>query len=209
MKATTPLLLLTALALPTAAFANEGGHVDAYYIPTTNLEFGVPGGGSADDNGDGFGVKGFVPFGRTQSFFLNGEYQSSSYDDFDVDVDQLRLGGGWQTPIATGTLGFYGEYAKLSIDDEDADGFGVHARMAFPVLPNAQIYGQVGYLSLEDDNNDTADGLEFLVGASYDFTRNIGAFIDYRHTDLEDDDDYKYKLGDVRVGVRILFNTAM
>lgn len=205
MKATKKLLLLAALVLPTSAFANEGGHVDGYYIPSSKLDVDIGGGLSDDDDGDGFGVKGFVPFGRSQNFFLEGEYQQTSYDDFDVDLDQLRLGAGWQIPLSTGTLGIYGEYVDIKIDDVDvdADGFGVHGRLAFPVADGVQIYGQVGYLSLDDHGS--YDGLEFLVGASVDFSRNVGAFIDYRHTELDGDVDYE--LGDVRVGIRVLFNT--
>lgn len=208
MKATKKVLLLTALALPATAFANEGAHIDAYYIPSSTLEFDFGNGVNPDDDGDGFGAKAFVPFGRTQSFFLEGEYQSTSFDDFDYDVDQLRLGGGWQTPVATGTFGLYGEYAKLSIDDADADGFGIHGRLAFPISRGVQLYGQVGYLSLEDDSNSTIDGVEFLVGGSVDFSPNIGAFIDYRYDNLQDDEDIKYKFGDVRVGIRVLFDTG-
>ncbi|WP_428311086.1 outer membrane protein [Hydrocarboniphaga sp.] len=206
MKATKKLLLLAALAVPTTVFANEGAHVDGYYIPTSKLDVDLGGGVSGDDDGDGFGVKGIVPFGRAQNFFLEGEYQSSSYDDFDVDLDQLRLGGGWQIPLQTGTLAIYGEYVDLQIDDVDADlsGFGVHARLAFPIARNVQIYGQGGYLSLDDHG--TYDGFEFLVGASLDITPNIGAFVDYRHTDLSGDVDYT--LGDLRVGVRVLFDTS-
>jgi hypothetical protein len=203
MNATKKLLLAAALVLPTAAFANEGAHIDGYYVPTSDLDNDI----SSIDSGDGFGVKGFVPFGYRQNFFLEGEYQANSYDH-GLDLDQLRLGGGWQVPMATGSFAVYGEYITAKIEDDnftyfDGDGFGVHARLAFPIARNVQIYGQAGYVSLDDHG--TYEGAEFLVGGSVDITRNIGAFIDYRHSDLKGDIDYE--LGDVRVGVRVLFDT--
>ncbi|SHG60797.1 Outer membrane protein beta-barrel domain-containing protein [Hydrocarboniphaga daqingensis] len=203
MKVTNKLLLLAALVMPTAAFANEGAHVDAYYIPSSTLDVDLGGGFSDDDDGDGFGIKGFVPLGRPNNFFLNGEYQTTSFDDFDVDLDQLRLGAGWQIPLATGSLALYGEYVNWTIDDVDfdADGFGAHARLTFPVSRGVNLFGQVGYLSLDDESS--YDGLELLVGASVDLTPNIGAFIDYRNTDLDGDIDYQ--LSDLRIGVRVLF----
>ena len=203
------LLMLAALAAPLAvpaiAQANEQGHVDAYYIPSSKLDIDNVG----DDSGDGFGVKGFVPLGPGQNFFLSGEYQSSNLDDSDFDIDQLRLGGGWQTPLATGTLGVYGEYVKIDLDGSKADGGGVHGRLSFPVAPAVNIYGQVGYLWLTDDDKDDIDGVEFLVGASVDFTPNIGAFLDFRQSNLKLDSgfgsDQDFTFQDVRVGVRVLF----
>jgi opacity protein-like surface antigen len=200
------LLMLAALAAPLAvpalAQANEQGHVDAYYIPSSNLDID----GVGDDDGDGFGVKGMVPLGS--NFFLNGEYQSVTLDDSDWDVDQLRLGGGWQTPLATGTFAVYGEYANIDLDGSEADGLGVHGRLVFPIAPSVNIYGQVGYLWLEDDDNYDIDGLEFLIGASVDFTPNIGAFLDFRQSNLSADTgfgDQDFTFQDVRVGVRVLF----
>ena len=197
-------VLAAPLAVPVVAHA-EQGHVDAYYIPSTTLDID----GVGDDDGDGFGVKGFVPLGPGQSFFLSGEYQSSKFDDFDIDVDQLRLGGGWQTPLATGSLGVYGEYVSIDLDGSKADGGGVHGRLSFPIAPAVNIYGQVGYLWLTDDDSNDIDGAEFLIGASVDFTPSIGAFLDFRQSNLKLDSgfggDQDFTLQDVRVGVRVLF----
>ncbi|MDB5968575.1 MAG: porin family protein [Hydrocarboniphaga sp.] len=210
MNVTKKLLLSAVLVLPTTVFANEAAHVDGYYIPSSTWE--VDGGSDdGDSDGDGFGVKAWVPFGRTQNFFLEGEYQSTSidsYNDFSsFDIDQLRLGGGWQVPLATGSGALYGEYVSLDQDGDKATGFGAHGRLAFPIARNVQIYGQAGYLWLQADNNLDLDGPEFLIGGSVDFSRNIGAFIDYRYTSLEDNDNIKYNVGDLRLGVRILFDT--
>ncbi len=205
MKAKKLLALAALLVLPSAAFANEQGHIDGYYIPSATIEIDD---GGPDIDGDGFGVKGMIPLGMTRSFFLTGEYQSNSYDDPDIDLDQLRLGGGWQTPLATGSLGVYGEYINIDLDGSEADGFGVHGRLSFPVAPMVNIYGQVGYVQVEDDDNAEFGGMEFLVGASVDFTPNIGAFIDFRQTNLDADDDSfaaDMTLQDVRLGVRVLF----
>jgi opacity protein-like surface antigen len=209
MNATKKLLLLAALSLPTSAFA-EAAHIDGYYIPSSTFKTDN-GFDDGHTDGDGFGVKAWLPFGYTQNFFLEGEYQSThldSYNDFSsFDLDQLRLGAGWQVPLATGSGALYGEYVSLDQDHDKATGFGAHGRLAFPIARNVQIYGEAGYLWLQADNNVNLDGPEFLIGGSVDLSRNVGAFIDYRYTELEDDDNVKYKFGDVRVGIRILFDT--
>lgn len=200
MNATKKLLLLTVLLAPCSAFANEGAHIDGYYIPSSRLEV------EGHVDGDGFGGKAMVPFGASQSFFIEGEYQSVDFDHNSGSLDQTRVGGGWQTPLATGTLGLYGEYVNLDLGDGDnADGLGVHARLSFPIAPAVLLFGQLGYVSVEDDFNQDIDGVEFLVGGSVDFTPNVGAFIDYRQSDLNADGGTDITLKDLRVGVRILF----
>eukprot|EP00456_Euglypha_rotunda_P064603 TRINITY_DN5507_c0_g1_i1.p1 TRINITY_DN5507_c0_g1~~TRINITY_DN5507_c0_g1_i1.p1 ORF type:complete len:162 (-),score=54.22 TRINITY_DN5507_c0_g1_i1:63-548(-) len=160
-----------------------------------------------------------IPLGYTGGFFATGEYQSTSQDKkfggvkVKSDVDQFRIGAGWQVPLATGTGAIYAEY--INIDQElegykyKPDGFGVHGRLSFPVSPGVNLYGQIGYVSLSDEDID-ADGPEYLIGASVDFTPNIGAFIDFRYTDLKidfndgfGDEDDAYS--NVRLGVRVLF----
>ena len=206
MKIERKLLLLVALLLPVPAALAEGAHADAYYTPYSKFKF-EEGGTSGDDDGDGFGFKALVPFGATQTFFAIGEYQSSKLDDSKFDVDQLRLGAGLQTPVSTGTIGAYVDYVKVSIEDSDADGVGLHGRAAFP---GAQVYGEVGYLWLSDDDvDDDLSGFEWLVGASYDLTPNLGAFVDFRQSRPEYDNfDAKITLSDLRVGIRLLFDTS-
>jgi opacity protein-like surface antigen len=212
MKA-NKLLMLAALAaplLPMMAHA-EQGHIDAYYIPSSTIEIDVEDVGSEDVDGDGFGVKGMIPLGAAQNLFITGEYQSSKFDgengNADFDVDQLRGGFGFMAPMGTGSLGVYGEYANIDLDGSEADGVGVHGRLVFPIGPAVNLYGQVGYLWLEDDSNNDVDGLEFLVGGSVDFTPNIGAFIDFRQSNLNvnDQDDVDFTFQDVRLGLRVLF----
>lgn len=201
-------MLVPMAAAPGLAQANEQGHIDAYYIPYSSLDFKIDGLGSTDGDGDGFGVKGMVPLGATRSFFLEGEYQSSKNDDFDFDIDQTRFGAGWQTPLSTGTFALYGEYADIEIDNGSADGLGVHGRLTLPIAPAVNLYGQIGYLWLEDEDNIDIDGVEFLIGASVDFNPNVGAFIDFRQDNLTSDDpagDVDFTFQDLRVGVRVLF----
>ena len=72
--------------------------------------------------------------------------------------------------------------------------------MNSPPLPAATLYGQLGYVHVSDHGS--ADGFEWQLGAAYNFTPSFGAFVDYRSTDLKDDDDVKYKLYDLRLGLR-------
>lgn len=204
MKA-SKLLALSGLMLPSLAFAHEPGHLDIYYIPSAEVEISIPDLGSADDDGDGFGAKVFAPLGQAQKFFIAGEYQSVSYDESDLDLDQMRVGAGLQSSLQTGALAVYGEYASLDLDDAEADGFGVHGRLSFPLVETVRLFGQLGYLMLEDDSDAELEGLEWSIGASVDFNRNFGGFVDYRQTSLEDDDDIEYDFSDLRLGVSIRF----
>ncbi|MDZ4080449.1 outer membrane beta-barrel protein [Hydrocarboniphaga sp.] len=213
------LLMLATLAAPSAAWANEQGHIDGYYIPYSAYETDDGTGDSVKLEGDGFGVKGMIPLGYQGNFFAIGEYQSTSQDKrfgggkVNTDLDQFRLGGGFQVPLATGTGAVYAEYINVDQDLEglkfEPDGFGIHGRLSFPISPGVNLYGQIGYVSLSDGDID-ADGPEYLIGGSVDFTPNIGAFIDFRYTDLkidfndgfaDEDDAYS----NVRLGVRVLF----
>ncbi len=195
--------LATAVALPTLAFAQTNvGTLDAYYIPSSDLSIDSSF-GSADDSGDGFGVKGLFRFADTLGFI--GEYQTVTYDDFDLDADQYRLGAGWFLPT---TSGIYAEYTNIQLGDNndgEADGVGVHGRIAGDLAPGIQVYGEAGYLFLQDDAEDI-EGYEFLVGGAMQLNPQLGLFADYRLSNLEgQDSNVEFQFDDIRLGVRMYF----
>ena len=194
------LLLGSALlALPFAGQASDPfQHVDVYYL-SSDLELTTPL-GSGDDDGDGFGISG--SFRVADQAFLIGEFQSAETDDFDIEIDQLRAGGGFHTVASANGLSFYGqgEYLQVEVDGEDEDGFGLHGGLVLAASEQLRFTGQLGYLSLDD-----VDGLEYLVSAAFDITPNFGLFADYRVSALEDDDASELDLTDVKLGVSLLF----
>lgn len=204
-------LLATAalLATPLAAQALEPAHVDGYYQPWTNLEVDVPHADDADVDGDGWGAKAFVPIGQPQNFVITGEYETSSYDD-DFDVDEFRVGGGYQMQLGQTdalTGGLFAEYVNYDLDGEDADGYGVHLRLHGKAADIVALYGSVGYVSLSGDHDLDFDGFEYLVGASVDVTPQIGLFAEFRESKLEGDNDLDLTADEVRTGVRFVFST--
>lgn len=193
-----PLIGLPALGL--AQTTGPVGTLDAYYVPKADLDVSVPNLGDGDDDGDGFGVKGLFRFSDTLGFV--GEYQGVTYDDTDIDFNQLRAGMGWFLPT---TSGVYVQYDDFELDDADADGFSVHGRLAGDISPTAQLYLEAGYFWLEDDFEDL-EGYEFTFGGALALAPQWGVFADYRMTNLEGEDtEIEYEFGDLRLGVRFLF----
>ncbi|HEY9546973.1 MAG TPA: outer membrane beta-barrel protein [Solimonas sp.] len=191
---------------PTFAFAATPGYLDGYYIADSKLKL-EGSGASADDNGDGFGLRVRAPIG--DAVFVVAEYQTATVDNFagggfDVDIDQIRAGLGYMFGEPQLRFGGVAEYVHLKLDagggdDLKPDGYGLHGRVEFAPISAATLYTQLGYVHVSDHG--TADGFEWQIGAAYNFTPMFGAFVDYRATDL-DADDVDYKLNDVRLGLR-------
>lgn len=191
-------LLLFSLLLPLNASAESSGFLDLYFTPSAKLDLTVPGFGNFEDDGDGFGIRGMGAISESVAF--TGEYQSNTYDDFDIDVDTLRFGLGLTGKTGSG---LFIEYDKMEFDGEDADGFGLHGRLASKASDTISLYGQIGYLSLKDDTEDIT-GLEFSLGAVFWINEKAGAFADYRRTNLEgEDSEVEFEFNDLRVGIRI------
>lgn len=183
------------------AHAENTGNVNVYFVPSSELEIVVPGLGSFTDDGDGFGAKGEFNAGIV---LFNGEYQSTSHDDSDTDVSNLRLGVGVQTE-SNPHFGAYVEYVSADFDDATADGFGLQGRIKYNVNDSLELLGQLGYVSIEDAAADTFDGPEFLLGIAYKFTPNFGLFADYRSSQRQNGDNIEINSNDFRVGARIAF----
>jgi hypothetical protein len=214
-----------ALARHDGLAAAPRGFVDVYFIPSAEQEFTVDNDPEFGDaqvtlDGAGFGIKARAMIAPVFAFL--GEYQgieydeaSGDFDDFsfsgeevDAEESQLRLGGAFVTgDVATIELG--GNYVHVETEfeglDNELSGFELHARGDFQIAPQFGLYGQAGYLLLEDDDesNSELDGFEFLIGGVFDITPVIGIFADYRSTQLEDEANDEVELSMLRTGVRI------
>ena len=194
-------LLVATCFLPVTALAQDlgaiQGTVDAFYLPNANVEvrqrspqIGL------DEKGDGFGAKAFLHL--NDWLMGTAEYQTVSYDDLaDADRDDLRVGAGVGT--ASGS-GLFGEYVSM----EMGDGFGAHVRGAGMMGERLALYAQLGYVQVEDEER--FGGFEFTVGGTYGILDMLGAFVDYRLTNLEGSvSQQELKFRDLRVGVRYTF----
>jgi hypothetical protein len=166
------------------------GHADLYYVPLAEIQSG------GSDSGDGFGVRAAVNV--LEGVIVTGEYQAVGYKDIDDDLTQYRIGAGL---MGEGGLGVLAEYL-VAEDASKTDGFGVHLRLA-----SEMVYGQIGYLRLQDDDaDDDVGGYEFTIGAVIPVTDALGAFVDVRRTGIgHDHSPFEIELTDVRAGVRFAF----
>lgn len=205
-----------ALAAPFGAFAAEHqSHIDAYYIPQSDLKIEpntvLP--LDYDDDGDGYGFK--AQFMLTPTFFIHGEYQAIDYDEDDDtgllkdDLNTYRIGGGFFVE-PTEPVFIKAEYIGVDLGDtddgdenidEDYNGYGIHAGALGHIGEALSLTASIGYINL-----DGTSGYEYLVGAGFQFTDMLGVFADYRGTQLElDEDEGDFDLADFRAGVRLVF----
>ena len=192
MKSLSMLVLAAALAAP-AAFAAEmpKGSI-AGYITMTEVDAG------GSDDGMGFGVRGWGSVNGP--FFIHGEYQTTTLDDTDIDVSQLRLGGGLVGQLGPNSMWIgKGEYITTG-SDLDQSGFGIHGGVMLTATPQLHFMGTLGYLVTDD-----TDGLEFNVGGSFAFTREFSAVVDYRSYMGSVDPTGDFDLTDMRFGVAYMF----
>lgn len=168
-SAAAAALVVAMLAGP--ASAAETGAIAAYVSKVT-VDDEVLG----DDDGTGFGARGWFGFGGP---FAHFEYQAVTLDDSDLDVNELRIGGGMSGEMNR-QVHLFGkaEYIDLG-SDLDLDGFGVHGGVKFIASPQFNLTGSVGYLTLSGDLDD-ASGLEVDLTAAFKFNQQFGGFFGYR-----------------------------
>lgn len=186
------LMSLAALLAAPVAFAGDmpAGQF-AGYVTMTSVEVeGTP--FDFDDDGNGFGLRGWANV--APNFFVHGEYQTAGLDDTNIDVDQLRLGGGYAMDMWL----VKAEYIDFGSDLDQA-GFGVHGGL-HTKSDQLGFYGTVGYLTTDD-----TDGFELNAGVSFDFTPQFAGLVDYRTYLGSIDPDGDLTLSDLRVGVAYNF----
>jgi hypothetical protein len=180
-----------------SAMAQEGGggFIDAFFVPSADIEFPDL---AIEDDGTGFGFRGVFPAG---SIAVTAGYQGNSYEG--GDVSDLRLGVG---VVGPSTSGVFVEYTQLDLDIIELDGLTIRGRLAGNMSDQAQLYGELGYMMLKDDDFDEDwVGLEFTVGAIFGVTDTVGFFVDLHQgsVELEDDNFDLVEMTDIRAGVRI------
>lgn len=197
MKRLCMIGLVAMLAAP-AAFAGgmPAGAVTGY-LTQSGVDIDVPG-FKGDDDGMGFGIRGWASV--SGPWFVHGEYQTTTLDDSDQDLQSLRLGGGFAGELSKGSYWIVkGEYVDFGSDFEES-GFGVHGGALFSASDSFGFFGTLGYLSLED-----TDGLEFDVGGKFSFTKEWGLSVDYRSYLGSVDPDGDFTVDDLRVGATYTF----
>ncbi|MCC2655418.1 MAG: porin family protein [Panacagrimonas sp.] len=189
---------LAACGFVAPALAAPGNnYVDGYGL-FSDIDLGGPN----DDDGVGMGVKG--AFQVADKVYLTGEFQTVEYDDFNEDLDQIRLGVGFGPGMGPNSEGLYGrvEYVDVDLGPFDDSGVGGFVGYGLPLNQQFRIHGEVGYLLLDD-----VDGPELLIGATYRVAQNLGVFADYRASFLEFDGNGggDFDINDLRLGVRFTF----
>ena len=179
--------LAALLAAPVAFAADMPKGSIAGHITMLDADF---------DDGIGPGIRGWGRVG--QAGFIHGEYSmvgleiQTGLGTFDVDVNELRLGGGLTGDIQADMMWMAkAEYIDLG-SDLDSDGFGIHGGLMFQAAPAIHVFGSVGLLDLGDD-----DGLELNFGGSYAISRDLAAIVDYRtfSGDFVDVTELRFALG--------------
>lgn len=164
MKRTT-IALLTALALtPMAASAAD---VSYSYIEGGYLRV------DPDDIGseDGFGGRGSGAI--TDNIHVFGGFDRVQIDvgNRDFDLDQLRFGIGYNTPISN-NVDFVGRvaYERIDADDiDDGNGFSVEAGVRGAFSQNFEGSAAIRYTDIED-----GDDTQLVLGGQYKFNPTWG-----------------------------------
>ncbi|MGE8213413.1 MULTISPECIES: Ax21 family protein [unclassified Stenotrophomonas] len=165
----TSLIALGLLAaLPFAASAADGlsyNYVEGGYVNTDAK------GGDAD----GWAVKGSVAV--HPNFHVFGEYNAQETDTFKADVDQWRLGVGYNYTVAPNTdLLARAAYQRLDLEyGPKFNGYSAEVGVRTAFTPNFEGYALAGYEDFSKKRGYNPDG-EFYgrVGATGKFNANWG-----------------------------------
>ena len=157
---------------------------------------------------DGFSVKpdgldtGFrATISHREGLFALGEYTFADLDDriegikLGLKIHEFRVGGGYLATISPQLkVGGYGAYVgqdqRIRAGDvkasDDADGFNIGGLIQYNATKVIQTYGRFGYLNLEaDSGGPNADGVDLIVGGSYELAQGLAGFVEYRYTHLQ------------------------
>lgn len=124
-----------------------------------------------DVDGDGFGLGG--SFAVNDSWHIFANYSTADFD-FDVELDQLAIGGGFHTPISD-AVDFVANFSYVRLDasangfSADDDGFGLTAGLRGMAADRLELAGFIDYVDLDQSGDDTSIRGE----AWYSFTENF------------------------------------
>lgn len=198
------LLLTATVGTAAASDVPRFGSVDVHYTASAKLDVAPD-----DDSGNGFGARLMAPV--TDDVLVTAEYGSSNYDDTDIDLDQLRFGlAGMGGDRLRGGLG--AEFVKLEFEFDffgstqklKQEGLHAYGRIEYDVNSRLSLYGQAGYQWLTRADADLT-GPEYLAGAVIGLGTSVGAFAEYRYSDLEDRNGDSLQLRDFHLGLRFVF----
>lgn len=182
-------VILLALVAPAMADGPSYNYIEGSYL-RVDIDDSI-----ADVDGDGFGVAGSFEVGEVWHVF--GSFDSAELD-FDVDIDELVIGGGFHTPLnenvdVVAELAYVRLEASalgISIDD---DGYGASLGLRGLAADRIELAGFIDYVELDDSGDDTSVRGE----AWYKFTDNVA--IGFR---AEFDDDVTL----YGIGARVYFD---
>lgn len=185
-------LLTLALLAPLPAFALPGLSIDARAYAGS----GSIGGGLSPD---GFEAGARATVGIGDNWFGDVQYTrldadgNAFGDGRKVDIDELRVGGGYKLslpvlPIAS--LGVYAHFISREVDFGAGGGgrreghdVGVIGRLTpFPLFG---VYARVGRIDIGGPSGYGAEGLDALGGVDFSLLPFVGLFVEVRHTQLQ------------------------
>ena len=178
------LLALALLAtVPFAASAADGINYNYAQAGYAHLN------GDQDVKADGFTLEGSVAVAPNWHLFAGTQQLKDK--DYDIGVDEWKLGAGFNTPVSANTdFVARGAYQKLKTDDiyaggvklangADLDGFSLEAGVRSALAPNFEGYAMAGY---EDGDNYDGDFYGRL-GGTVTFNPNWGVNADVKLAD--------------------------
>lgn len=198
MKKLCMIGLAAMLTAPTAFAGQMPKGAIAGYLTNSSIDIE----GFGDDDGTGFGVRGWASV--SGPFFVHGEYQTTSLDNFNGDLESLRIGGGYAAEAGSNMMWLVkGELVDFG-SDVDEDGFGFHGGIMLEASPQFGLFGTLGYLSLND-----TDGFELNLGGKFNFTKELAGVLDYRtymgEFDFGPGASGDFTVDDLRLGVAYMF----
>jgi hypothetical protein len=129
-------------------------------------------------NGSGLGLRGSYAF--TDKFHGFASYTDQDFNDFDVSVKQLEIGGGTHWSL-TPKMDFVATLSYLDISADaagggsaDDNGFGLGAQLRGLVTDTLELRGGLKYANFDESGSDTTAE----IGARWDITKMFGLAAD-------------------------------
>ena len=143
-------LLASALLLPAFTYAGDFSYsyVEAVIGQT---EFDV---GDEDVEGDVYGISGSIAVAPNWHVFADF---SQADLDFDVELTQIRVGGGYNQSISESMdlisrLAYVTADVETPIGDADDDGYSLGFGLRAKVMENLEVEGLIDYVDVGDDD---------------------------------------------------------
>lgn len=183
---TSLIALALATALPFAASAADNlsyNYVEGDYVKTD----------AENGKADGWGVKG--SYGVLPNMHVFGEYSRQEVDNTDADVDQWRLGVGYNTEIAPST-DFIARAAYNKFDPKeglDFNGYSAEAGVRTAFGQHAEVYALAGYEDYSKKHGVNPEGEWYgRLGAQVKLNQNWGINGDIK---MNRDGDKEWSVG--------------